>query len=99
MKKKRIVSQDRPQGKVGELTTLFVLWRSTRVISNVRLVNCVGAILLAMVVGCARAPEAPPTAVPAAKPAATTAPAAAAPTTAPAAAATAPAAAAAPTVG
>jgi peptide/nickel transport system substrate-binding protein len=47
--------------------------------------NGFGAILLAMVVGCARAPEAPPTAVPAAKPAQTSVPAAAAPaaTTAP----------------
>src|SRR5437879_1076981 len=60
-------------------------------ISKVRLVNGLGAILLALVVGCARAPEAPPTTAPApaAKPAQTTVPAAApAATTAPAAAAT-----------
>src|SRR5438094_10626680 len=70
------------------------------VISNVRLVNGISAILLALIVGCARAPEAPPTAtsapqaaakpaptsIPAAAPAATSAPAAApAPTSAPAA--------------
>ena len=59
-------------------------------ISNGRLINSLAAILLALVVGCARAPESPPTAAPAAKPAATTGPAAAAPTTAPPAAAAAP---------
>src|SRR5258708_26641219 len=92
-KTKRIIRQDRPRGKVGELTTLSVCLEVFRVISNVRLANGLGAILLALVLGCARAPEAPPTAVSAAKPAATSA-SAAAPTTAPAAAATVPAAAA-----
>lgn len=65
---------------------------------KMRLVNGFGSILLALVVGCARAPEAPPTATPAAaaKPALTTAPAAAsaptpAATTAPAAPTVAPA--------
>src|SRR5260370_35433458 len=72
--------------------------RSSRVISNRRLMKGFSAILLTVVVGCSRAPEAPPTAVPAAKPAAPSAPAPA-PTSAPAAAATAPAAAAAPPAG
>src|SRR5438876_11164645 len=65
--------------------------RSSHVISNKRLMNVLSAIVFAVVVGCARAPEAPPTAAApstAAKPAqtsvpaATTAPAAAAPTAA-----------------
>jgi ABC-type transport system substrate-binding protein len=64
-------------------------------ISKMRLVNGFSAILLVLLVACARAPEAPPTAAPqapAAKPAQTSVPAAApAPTSAPAAAATAPA--------